>query len=144
MVECASEGCSWRLHASVLKDKRTFCIKTCREEHTCIRVDRNCMANAKWIARKIEKKLRDDRTLNVKTLQLNIYRNYNVVLDQSIYRGKRKALRKIDESHWEQYSKLCNYCLELHRTNPGTRALICVDRPLLDSPLNFQEVTCMF
>ncbi|TXG53399.1 hypothetical protein EZV62_022568 [Acer yangbiense] len=49
-AECAYEGCSWRVHASLVDDRTNFIIKTMNGIHCCQKIHKNQEANANWVA----------------------------------------------------------------------------------------------
>ncbi|KAL0409317.1 UNVERIFIED_CONTAM: hypothetical protein Sradi_1866100 [Sesamum radiatum] len=57
-AKCKVKGCEWRIHASPVLGGPTFQIKTIKGEHTCARTYDNRLANASYIAKRIEKAIK--------------------------------------------------------------------------------------
>ena len=76
-VVCAGPDCKWRIHASVLPDKKTFMVKTMNSEHTCIRTDctDNTNASTAWIADKLNQMLNVDPTMSYELMHSEIKKN---------------------------------------------------------------------
>lgn len=50
-MRCKGQGCSWRIHCSLLPDKCSWQIKTLTGNHVCQRLETNLMASKRWVAR---------------------------------------------------------------------------------------------
>lgn len=70
-AKCTDEDCPWRIHASKLKNTKTFMIKKLPFGHTC--GSANCskgMANRDWLADKGKAALQEDATMSEKRVLL--------------------------------------------------------------------------
>ncbi|KAM0830504.1 hypothetical protein ACQ4PT_066157 [Festuca glaucescens] len=66
-AKCTDEDCPWRIHASKIKNTKTFMIKKLPFGHTC--GSANCskgMANRDWLADKGKAALQEDATVSAK------------------------------------------------------------------------------
>jgi hypothetical protein len=54
-----------------------------------------------------------------------------------MYRGRKKAEKKIYGGLGEQYDRLWDYCETLRRTNPGSYVMMKVERPNPNLPAKF-------
>ncbi|KAL0404805.1 UNVERIFIED_CONTAM: hypothetical protein Sradi_2121300, partial [Sesamum radiatum] len=77
-AKCKVQGCEWRIHASPIQGGPTFQIKTIKGEHTCARTYVNRLANASYIAKRIENAIRDHPTIPVQQLKNRILSKCNV------------------------------------------------------------------
>ncbi|XP_062155259.1 uncharacterized protein LOC133863331 [Alnus glutinosa] len=57
-----------------------------------------------------------------------------------MYRGRKKAEKKIYGGLGEQYGRLWDYCETLRRTNPGSCVMVKVERPNPNLPAKFQRL----
>ncbi|XP_059636143.1 uncharacterized protein LOC132278368 [Cornus florida] len=117
---CKAKGCPWRIHASPLPCK-TYMIKTYNDNHSCVRGDKNPLANSIWIAKKFFKKLKQNPQMAVESLRTALHEKYGIrAKKQQCYRAKKKALDVFKGNHGKSYSLLPSYRNEIMRTNPGS------------------------
>ncbi|KAK8945179.1 hypothetical protein KSP39_PZI007561 [Platanthera zijinensis] len=57
-----------------------------------------------------------------------------------MYRVKRHATKAINGTELEQYSKLCDYCEELHRTNPDTTIKVKCKHSVVSQTCIFKSI----
>jgi hypothetical protein len=70
-----------------------------------------------------------------------VKRKWNVEVSRSqMYRGRKKAAKKIYGGLGEQYGRLWDYCETLRRTNPGSCVLMKVERQNPNLPAKFQRL----
>ncbi|RYR73669.1 hypothetical protein Ahy_A02g008122 [Arachis hypogaea] len=55
---CKDENCGWLVYAANNTENNYWQIKTFNDDHSCARETKNRLANRKWLARKLVKKLR--------------------------------------------------------------------------------------
>ncbi|KAK1266738.1 hypothetical protein QJS04_geneDACA014619 [Acorus gramineus] len=81
-ARCKKNDCTWRIHASVLRDGITFEIRTLREEHTCTSVNKvgNEIATSSWLANKFAPILQKAPELGPSKLKAQIQQKYNITL----------------------------------------------------------------
>lgn len=137
------EECGFRLHASPMHGEKSFQIKKIRADHSCTRKYINKYATSKWIAGKYMDVLTDEPDKNVKTLKNDVKRDWMLdVSRKKVYRARRVALETIQGSHEEQYLRLRDYCQVLINKNPGSTALLKVER--VNSTVLFQRLFICF
>ncbi|KAL0292604.1 UNVERIFIED_CONTAM: hypothetical protein Sradi_6982800 [Sesamum radiatum] len=95
-AKCKVQGCEWRIHASPMLGGPTFQIKTIKGEHTCARTYDNRLANASYIAKRIEKAIRDHPTIPVQQLKKNSLKMQCGF--RSCNPGSKLLLRKVENS----------------------------------------------
>ena len=120
---CATAGCPWRVHASVIPDGRTFMIKTMASDHTCIRAmgNKNANANSKWVAGKLMDALSADGDMSYDLMRHELVKEWGVEVSQwNLYKAKARARLQNEGSHRDSYKILEEYVKELQRHNPGT------------------------
>ncbi|KAK1297102.1 hypothetical protein QJS10_CPB15g01423 [Acorus calamus] len=97
-ARCASEGCTWRIHASRLPQVPTFRIRTLTPEHTCLRSDDtgHRQATAKWIANCVRDRLRQNQNYKPREIVNDIHREYGVLITyKRAFLGREKALEEL-------------------------------------------------
>lgn len=97
-ARCASEGCTWRVHASKLPHVCTFRVRTLTPEHTCVRSEDagHRQATAKWIANCIRDKLRCNLNYRPREILNDIHREYGVLITyKRAFLGREKALEEL-------------------------------------------------
>ncbi|KAL0325415.1 UNVERIFIED_CONTAM: hypothetical protein Sradi_5110800 [Sesamum radiatum] len=77
-VTAKCKSCEWRIHVSPIQGGSTFQIKTIKGEHTCARTYDIRIANATYIAKRIENAIRDHPTIPVQQLKNRIISKCNV------------------------------------------------------------------
>ncbi|XP_027367984.1 uncharacterized protein LOC113873841 [Abrus precatorius] len=126
-AQCASEGCSWRIHAAKLPDVPTFTIRTIREPHTCAGITHlgHQQASVQWVANSVEQQLRENPNCKPKDILEEIHRVHGITLSyKQAWRGKERIMAAIRGSFEEEYHLLPQYCEQLKRSNPGSIALV--------------------
>ncbi|KAL0287282.1 UNVERIFIED_CONTAM: hypothetical protein Sangu_2699700 [Sesamum angustifolium] len=90
-AKCKVESCEWRIHASPIMGGPTFQIKSLKGNHTCARTYDNKLANASYLAKRIEKSIRDHPTIPIQQLKNRILRKCNVDVSRfKVMRAKKK------------------------------------------------------
>ncbi|GMY18093.1 hypothetical protein FCV25MIE_13332 [Fagus crenata] len=102
------EGCKFVAYLAKLPRELTFQLKTLQLEHSCNRCFKNPRMSAKFLAKKLVGRVKDQPDIN------------------KAYRAKAKAMDILEGSHIEQYNMLWDYCEELRRSNPGSTVLMKV------------------
>ncbi|KAL0308770.1 UNVERIFIED_CONTAM: hypothetical protein Sradi_5819300 [Sesamum radiatum] len=124
---CDVKGSSWRIHASPLGDGVTFQIKTYSSVHTCIRSDSIKEASAKWMASKLVNILRDNISMDVKAIRIELKKFGINPPYMQIYRAQKKALEEIEGGHAESFAKLPYHAHMVSVTNEGSIATLQCD-----------------
>ena len=115
------DRCGFRIHASRLRDKNTFQIKTFKPVHSCPRVWNNNRISSKFLAEKYKEDLRDNPEWDVKAMQKKFQRDLgHEITISKCYRAKWRAKQLIYGDVIEQYRRLGDYAETLRVTNPGT------------------------
>ncbi|KAL0350430.1 UNVERIFIED_CONTAM: hypothetical protein Sradi_4192200 [Sesamum radiatum] len=123
-AKCKVQGCEWRIHASPMLGGPTFQIKTIKGEHTCARTYDNRLANASYIAKRIEKAIRDHPTIPVQQLKNRILSKCNVDVSRfKVMRAKKEALERI-RGMMQNNMNFCGTCETVRSCNPGSKLLL--------------------
>jgi hypothetical protein len=121
------EGCKFVAYLAKLPRELTFQLKTLQLEHSCSRCFKNPRMTAKFLAKKLVGRVKDQPDIKLKSIQKKVHRKYVTHISQSkAYRAKAKAMDILEGSHIEQYNMLWDYCEELRRSNPGSTVLMKV------------------
>ncbi|XP_058180113.1 uncharacterized protein LOC131298654 [Rhododendron vialii] len=138
------EKCGFRLHASPVHGEKSFQIKRLSANHCCTRKYIK-YATSKWIAKKYMEGLTDEPNKKVKTLKNDVRRKWMLdVSSKKAYKVKKAALNVIHGNHEEQYLRLRDYCMILVKQNPGSTALLKVDRLVHEQAVVFQRLFICF
>ncbi|XP_052288575.1 uncharacterized protein LOC107177123 [Citrus sinensis] len=118
---CAAAGCTWRIHASLNWNKKSFQIKTHCPDHTCPRVDDNFEASSNWIAATYLHLFKANPDIKISVIAAGLMQKYGIECNnQRLYRAKRKAFELLGQDHKASYSKLFRYMHALLNSNPGS------------------------
>ncbi|KAK3198187.1 hypothetical protein Dsin_021602 [Dipteronia sinensis] len=122
---CAYEGCSWRIHASLMEDRTTFMIKTLHPRHYCQKVHKNQKAAASWVANRFKVLNKENPYIKVKFLAREKHRIYGLNLPAyTLYRTKNRVLNKTDKENEESCDMLYNYSFMIRERNLGSMAYL--------------------
>nr|XP_011462203.1 PREDICTED: uncharacterized protein LOC101310015 [Fragaria vesca subsp. vesca] len=84
----------------------------------------------KYIAKKWLDRFRDDSKLSLKTLKLTVRREIEVdVSHGQCSRGRQEAIRMVEGSYKEQYSRIWEYCAEVRQTNINSSMIVRANPP---------------
>ncbi|KAK9945307.1 hypothetical protein M0R45_010828 [Rubus argutus] len=122
-------GCPWKIHASK-NGEGTWQIKSLLNVHNCNRQYRNKHVTYKYIAKKWLDRFRDDPKLSLKTLKSTVRREIEVdVSHGQCTRGRQEAIKMIEGSYKEQYSRIWEYCAEVRQTNKYSSMFVRANPP---------------
>ncbi|KAK4411346.1 hypothetical protein Sango_0207600 [Sesamum angolense] len=122
------DGCKWKIHATKLKNEETFQINLYQDEHTCPQVFNVRNVKTSWLSERYLQDFKSDPKRDVKGWRVDIMNQLrcHISRDQA-YRAKRQALKKLEGSPEQQFTKLWDYAEELRRTNPGSTIILGVN-----------------
>ncbi|KAL0390939.1 UNVERIFIED_CONTAM: hypothetical protein Scaly_0451000 [Sesamum calycinum] len=129
-LQCASEGCPWRVHAAKLPGVPTFTIRTIHSEHKCGGIAHlgHQQASVQWVASSVEERLKENPHCKPKEILEEIHRVHGITLSyKQAWRGKERFMASLRGSFEEDYRLLPQYCNQVRRTNPGSMASVCVN-----------------
>lgn len=137
--------CMFRLHASPTHDRGSFQIKKIDEDHCCGRTYDNKLATSTWISKKYTAKLNDTPNWQVGCMKKEVRREWMInASDLQIYRARQKAQELIQGNFQEQYLRLRDYCGMIMKTNPGSKAILQVEKPWVDSVSIFERMFVIY
>ncbi|KAK4390453.1 hypothetical protein Sango_2108600 [Sesamum angolense] len=124
---CSGDGCKWKIHANKLKNEETFQINLYQDEHTCPQVFNVRNVKTSSLSERYLQDFKSDLK-DVKGWRVDIMNQLrcHISRDQA-YRAKRQALKKLEGSPEQQFTKLWDYAEELRRTNPGSTIILGVN-----------------
>ena len=123
--KCANVECTWRIHASVLVNKRTWMIKRHSGKHICGRNEDNKSATSRWVASNLLSYYRANPNAAVENMEDFIMTKYGVkVPKHTIWRARKLMKIQVEGSHDEGYMKLPQYMEEFKARNPESLCLI--------------------
>ncbi|KAG8363744.1 hypothetical protein BUALT_Bualt19G0054100 [Buddleja alternifolia] len=124
-ARCKQSSCRWRIHASPVQGSSVFQIKSIHNMHTCSKTFDNSLAKTKYIAKRLEKIIRDYPFVSTEQLKNNVSRRIGLeVSAQKIARAKNEAIAKIVGEDGKQYELLWDYCETVRAKNPGSQILL--------------------
>ena len=123
-ARCSNSTCPWRIHASIVEASPQFQVKTYNPEHnyTGPLNGRNYpQATSCLIVEFIRQRLRVHQDYRPKEIMSDFQREFGVQISyRKAHMAKEIAKKQIRGSFEDSYRILCDYRLELKRTNPGT------------------------
>ncbi|KAI5335722.1 hypothetical protein L3X38_025856 [Prunus dulcis] len=118
-VVCGDPDCGCMIYTSKMQHENTLQVKTYVGEHTCTQLWENPTVKSTWISKKYVDTLKSNPQWPIRSFKQTVEQDYNTrVSRQQVYRAKDKALKLIEGSFNEQYSRIWNYCEELRKSNP--------------------------
>src|SRR5579859_5684114 len=126
-IKCKNANCSWSLYAVNIENTHGFSIRKYNHEHPCFSIIHTShkQVTEAFIANRIQVKLMQRQSYTPKEIQEDLKCELNVdVTYGKAWRAKELAIKNINGTHEESYSKLPKYCEDLVNTNPGTVAFI--------------------
>ncbi|XP_012851396.1 PREDICTED: uncharacterized protein LOC105971096 [Erythranthe guttata] len=123
---CKKEGCGWYIHVSKMQNDHSWQVKTYNPRHTkCSWNYNNTSLKSGWIGKIFMKKLKDNPKLGTNEFRSEICTTLKANITRSqAYRARKKAIKIIQGTLEEQFSKIYDYCLEIERTNPGSTVIM--------------------
>ncbi|KAL5776568.1 hypothetical protein ACOSP7_009494 [Xanthoceras sorbifolium] len=144
-AEYTYEGCGWRIHTSLIDDRRTFRIKTMENQHSCQKVHKNQEVNAVWVARRFRDLIDANPEVKISFLRNEIHRIYGVsLLVWTLYRAKHKVLDKQEVINCKSYSMLHTYGSMVMEKNPGSMVKMKTITQVPDGPTKFKRFFLSF
>ncbi|XP_016164339.1 uncharacterized protein LOC107606838 [Arachis ipaensis] len=139
-AKCAEEGCPWLILTSWNSQELCFQVKTYVKEHTCGRNLTSNMVSRSWVTSKLVKRLLTQPQLSPKEALEHMKEDYNVhIHNKIILRALKAAREEVIGNEKEQFGKVRDYLSELHRSNPGSTAIVDVI-PQPESPPMFDKL----
>ncbi|XP_025649566.1 uncharacterized protein [Arachis hypogaea] len=133
--------CPWLIYCAWNSARGCYQIKTYEPKHTCAREFGSNMADQKWVADKLEKRLLTQPHMTHGEAFDHIKIDFNVVCsDKMIYRALRVARERYVGNERAQYGKLRDYLTEIHRSNPSSTALLETTPTIPGSPPLFSKL----
>ncbi|XP_052118923.1 uncharacterized protein LOC107493000 [Arachis duranensis] len=124
-VGCKDEECGWIAHLSYNRQLQCFQIKTYRNEHTCARDLGSNAADQHWISKKVEKRMSTHPHMTTHEAVDFLREDFDLTTyPKMVYRAVKEARERMMGNEKQQYGKLRDYLLEIHRSNPGSSALL--------------------
>ena len=129
-LKCKDKECTWHLYASSIPKTDTWQIRTSIQTHSCHGFNHSghCNVEEEFISIEILPHVRSDLSIKPKAIQNHFKDIYGVGISyDKAYRAKERAVKVINGSHEEAYSRLPKYCEEIQRSNPGSTVQLDVD-----------------
>jgi hypothetical protein len=136
---CVAENCGWEIFCSWSKLTNSFQVKTFSSTHDCPRGFVNKQATTKWVADKLEEKIKIQPNITYMEAYDYIKRSFGVQINETkLFRALKEAKTNVEGNYKEQYGLIWDYARELQRSNVGTTAKINVT-PVLQGPPQFKR-----
>ncbi|XP_016206765.1 uncharacterized protein LOC107647162 [Arachis ipaensis] len=124
---CKDESCGWLVYASNNTENNCWQIKTFMDDHTCARETKNRLANRKWLACKLVKKLRKYPNLRHSEAAQYLKTKCDLELNKSsLTRALGDARSVMYGDAAAQYGMVRDYGLTLLKSNPGSTVIVGV------------------
>lgn len=126
---CVTEGCSWRIHASLVPSEKVFKIKKMNDSHTCGGESwKSAHLTKNWLVSVIKDGLRDTPHRKPKEIANRILQDFGVELNYTqVWRGMEDARKLLQGSYKDAYDQLPLFCEKIVETNPGSVAKLITD-----------------
>jgi len=119
----------------------SFELRSVRPKHTCSRVYKSSIVNSRWISNKLYDKFKIQPDMLLQVIQDEVKRKWNVEVSRSqMYRGRKKAGKRLYGCLGEQYGRLWDYCETLRHTNPGSCVMLKVEKTNPNLPAKFHRL----
>ncbi|XP_072060263.1 uncharacterized protein [Arachis hypogaea] len=139
-VGCMDDECPWLVHLSYNKSLQCYQVKTYKNDHTCARDMGSNEADQHWISLKVEKRMSTQPHMRTSEVIDFLREEFSLTAHpKMVYRAVREARERIMGNEREQYSNVRDYLFEILRSNPGSRAKLCVT-PIPQSSLVFDKL----
>ncbi|XP_062161919.1 uncharacterized protein LOC133868944 [Alnus glutinosa] len=116
-------------------------LRSLRPKHTCSRVYKSSIVNSRWILDKLYDKFKIQPDMPLQVIQDEVKRKWNVEVSRSqMYRGRKKAGKRLYDCLGEQYGRLWDYCETLRHINPGSCVMIKVEKTNPNLPAKFHRL----
>ncbi|KAF3620310.1 putative C2 and GRAM domain-containing protein-like [Capsicum annuum] len=123
-VRC-KDGCLWLLYAGLDNTTNGFIIKTYIQKHTCNKITRNYLRNAKFFAETFRERIIENPNIKVFNLQELIRKKFKLYVSKTtVRRARTKVLKDTMGDHAVEFGRILDYKEELLRTNPGTSCVV--------------------
>ncbi|GKV05019.1 hypothetical protein SLEP1_g17077 [Rubroshorea leprosula] len=129
-IHCVNRQCNWQIFASFDKNDQTFKVKTYCREHTCFRSLKSDMVGSRVLAKHHRNRIfanpqiRISELVRLSHLELGVY-----VSRDKCQLAKDKIIKKVKETHMNEFAQLRGYAKELLRLSPETIVNIDTDPP---------------
>ncbi|XP_012850789.1 PREDICTED: uncharacterized protein LOC105970499 [Erythranthe guttata] len=119
---CKKDGCEWFSYVGKMQGDGAWQIKSYNPNHNkCSWNYNNTSIKSGWIGKTFVKKLKENPKLGTSEFRNEVCTTLKANVSRSqAYRAKQKALKLIQGTLEEQFSKIRDYCQELDRSNPGS------------------------
>ncbi|KAK2356812.1 hypothetical protein QL285_094135 [Trifolium repens] len=136
---CTAENCHWEIFCSWNKLTNSFQVKTYESNHDCPRGFVNSQAKTKWVASKLEEKIKIQPKITYLEAYEYIKRDFGVQINETkLFRALKQAREKVKGNYKEQYGLIWDYANELRRSNDGTTTKINVTPVLEENKDNWK------
>lgn len=113
--------CEWKIYASKMQRTDTYQVKVYKPKHTCTPTFEQKQINSTWIAEQYEDDIRMNPTWPLASFLQKVVNDWHChVSIYAVARAKRKALKKINGRHVDQYGKVWEYGNELLKVMPDS------------------------
>jgi hypothetical protein len=138
---CRDSSWQYRVYGRQMATEASFEFRFLRPKHTCSRVYKSSIVNSRWISDKLYDKFKIKPNMTLQVIQDDVKRKWNVEVSRSqMYRGRKKAGKRLYSCLGEQYGRLWDYCETLRRTNPCSCVMLKVEKINPNLPAKFHRL----
>ncbi|XP_021735076.1 uncharacterized protein LOC110701749 [Chenopodium quinoa] len=143
IARCAIDTCNWRIHASTMKDKVSWAIKSLTGEHkSCGRLEINPIVSSQWLCRHLHSDIQANPDIPVKSLQRLCMERFRLqVKKRLLYKVRAMPKEIIHGGYGKAYSVLPRYAEMVKQTNRGSYALVTWGEATATEPSRFKVVS---
>jgi len=101
-----SNGCLWKIHASLVPGSKNFMIKSLRDQHGYIRLENIKATNSTWITKKLLSIISVDPNISNKELDIILNDKFRIKPHlMQLWRSRTKAKEFMEGSHKKSYKR---------------------------------------
>ncbi|CAJ2636458.1 unnamed protein product [Trifolium pratense] len=118
-------GCVWNAYCSHMPGQETWQLMFVKDEHKCNREPKVKMLSAKWLGKRLHKKVKENPNLKLIDIMEKTQQKWNLKISKNkASKARGIAFDLVDGSFREQYTRFYDYSHELLRSNRGSTVIV--------------------
>ncbi|XP_045821512.1 uncharacterized protein LOC123914410 [Trifolium pratense] len=118
-------GCVWNAYCSHMPGQETWQLMFVKDEHKCNREPKVKMLSAKWLGKRLHKRVKENPNLKLIDIMEKTQQKWNLKISKNkASKARGIAFDLVDGSFREQYTRFYDYSHELLRSNRGSTVIV--------------------